>query len=248
VILYTAFGTEGTINSPYNLGRTATHEVGHWLNLLHVWGDAICGDDLVGDTPTQEKANYGCQLFPHITCNNGPNGDLFVDFMDYSDDGCLAMFTNGQKQRTDATLAVARSGLATSQGCGANVGIHDVVAAGNIIAYPNPGSGIFTIKSNGTAWHQPVIEIYNTIGKRIQFNSESDPIHDIHVDLKNAAAGLYFISVTDNNRVWKGSVEVQYTSFHFSFKALLRRRAFCIYSGAQSPLVQESVFRLSTNN
>ena len=60
VILYTAFGNTGTVSAPYNLGRTATHEVGHWLNLRHIWGDANCGDDYVGDTPKQQTSNYGC--------------------------------------------------------------------------------------------------------------------------------------------------------------------------------------------
>ena len=56
------FGTNGTAINPYHLGRTATHEIGHWFNLFHIWGDSNCGDDLVNDTPTQEEANFGCKL------------------------------------------------------------------------------------------------------------------------------------------------------------------------------------------
>lgn len=67
VILYSAFGRTGTLINTYNKGRTATHEIGHWMNLRHIWGDATCGDDLVGDTPQHTTANYGCPDYPHQT-------------------------------------------------------------------------------------------------------------------------------------------------------------------------------------
>jgi Pregnancy-associated plasma protein-A/Secretion system C-terminal sorting domain/Fibronectin type III domain len=119
VINYTAFGNTGTAASPYNLGRTATHEVGHWLNLRHIWGDATCGDDLVGDTPTQNTSNFGCPAFPHVTCSNGPNGDMWMNYMDYTDDACMYMFTTGQKTRMQSLFAAggSRVGLTTSLGC-----------------------------------------------------------------------------------------------------------------------------------
>jgi hypothetical protein len=119
VVNYTAFGNIGTATSPFNLGRTATHEVGHWLNLRHIWGDATCGSDLVTDTPTQSTSNFGCPSFPSVTCSNGPNGDLWMNYMDYTDDRCMYMFTTGQKTRMQALFASggARAGLATSAGC-----------------------------------------------------------------------------------------------------------------------------------
>ncbi|MCX8020593.1 MAG: M43 family zinc metalloprotease [Chitinophagaceae bacterium] len=69
VIDYQAFGTTGSAVAPFNKGRTATHEVGHWLNLRHIWGDdgsACKGSDLVSDTPNQGGPNYGCRLFPEF--------------------------------------------------------------------------------------------------------------------------------------------------------------------------------------
>jgi hypothetical protein len=110
VILNTAFGTTGTVASPFNLGRTATHEVGHWLNLHHIWGDRndCGGTDYVTDTPNAQLPNYGKPAFPHISCNNGPNGDMFMDYMDYVDDSAMVMFTAGQVVRMNATLAGAR--------------------------------------------------------------------------------------------------------------------------------------------
>jgi Pregnancy-associated plasma protein-A len=111
VILHSAFGTNGTVQAPFDKGRTATHEVGHWLNLRHIWADTMgCdGSDHVVDTPNAAGPNVGKPAFPHITCNNGPNGDMFVNYMDYSDDAAMFMFTTGQVARMSACLAGPRS-------------------------------------------------------------------------------------------------------------------------------------------
>ena len=114
VILHTAFGTTGVAADPFNLGRTATHEIGHFLNLHHIWGDTndCSGSDEVSDTPKAQAPNYGKPDFPHISCNNGPNGDMFMDYMDYVDDAAMFMFTQGQAARMNATLAGPRKKLA----------------------------------------------------------------------------------------------------------------------------------------
>jgi len=118
VILTTAFGRYGSASAPFNLGRTATHEVGHWLNLRHIWGDASCGNDFVSDTPTQQAANTGCPSFPKRTCGNTTNGDMFMNYMDYTDDACMYMFSTGQSSRMNALFAAggARASLTTSLG------------------------------------------------------------------------------------------------------------------------------------
>ena len=115
VILNTAFGTIGTATAPFNLGRTATHEVGHWLNLNHIWGDTsdCSGTDHVGDTPGAQLPNYGKPMFPHVSCTNGPNGDMFMNYMDYVDDNAMFMFTAGQVARMQAALAGPRSSIAS---------------------------------------------------------------------------------------------------------------------------------------
>lgn len=113
VITHTAFGTRGTATAPFNRGRTATHEVGHFLNLRHIWGDTedCSGSDLVADTPNSETANYGTPAFPHISCQNGPHGDMFMNYMDYVDDAAMFMFTQGQVERMITALESERSGL-----------------------------------------------------------------------------------------------------------------------------------------
>ena len=115
VILNTAFGTVGSAAAPFNLGRTATHEVGHWLNLNHIWGDTsdCSGTDHVSDTPAAQLPNFGKPVFPHITCHNAPNGDMFVNYMDYVDDAAMVMFTHGQVARMRATLVGPRKALVT---------------------------------------------------------------------------------------------------------------------------------------
>ena len=113
VILNTAFGTEGTAAAPFNKGRTLTHEVGHWLNLRHIWGDTLdcSGGDRVPDTPNCEGPNIGKPRFPVITCSNGPNGDMFMNYMDYTDDAGMFMFTAQQVLRMRTSLESVRSGL-----------------------------------------------------------------------------------------------------------------------------------------
>ena len=112
VIDYRYFGTMNT-RSPFHLGRTTTHEVGHWLNLFHIWGDTMdcSGTDKVDDTPKALDKNYGKPTFPHVSCNNGPNGDMFVNYMDYTDDAAMFMFTKGQAERMAATFLGPRSGF-----------------------------------------------------------------------------------------------------------------------------------------
>ena len=113
---YQYTGTIGTATAPFDLGRTATHEVGHWLNLRHIWGDGACGaSDFVDDTPDSDGPNYGCAL-GNVACSTV---DMVQNYMDYSDDGCMNLFTQGQ---TDRMLALFQPGgfresLLTSNAC-----------------------------------------------------------------------------------------------------------------------------------
>ncbi|MEM9544739.1 MAG: M43 family zinc metalloprotease [Bacteroidota bacterium] len=114
---YRYTGTIGTATAPFNLGRTATHEVGHWLNLRHIWGDGGCGvDDFVSDTPTSDAPNYGCAT-GHVSCGST---DMVQNYMDYSDDACMNLYTSGQKNRMQALFGVGgfRASLLSSNGCG----------------------------------------------------------------------------------------------------------------------------------
>jgi PKD repeat protein len=124
VILYASFGnTEKgsfpSMKAPYNLGRTLSHETGHWLGLRHIWGDANCGNDFCDDTPTQASESRNCQK-GRVSCGGS---NMVENYMDYSDDGCMNIFTNNQKSRMRAVLELSprRSSLIASNLCGQSV-------------------------------------------------------------------------------------------------------------------------------
>lgn len=115
-------GTGGTTTAPYNKGRTATHEIGHWLGLDHVWGDdgtSCSGSDGVTDTPNQAGENYGCPSFPHTdACTGSSPGVMYMNYMDYTDDACMYMYTAGQKAKMISVLNTSRASIKTSTACG----------------------------------------------------------------------------------------------------------------------------------
>lgn len=91
------FGTTGFVSAPFDGGRTTTHEVGHYLNLRHIWGDGRCNrDDFVSDTPKSDAPNYGCPSYPTVNCRSN---DMTMNYMDYVNDDCMYMFSEGQKAR-----------------------------------------------------------------------------------------------------------------------------------------------------
>ena len=100
-----AMGRTGTAKAPFNKGRTATHEVGHWMNLRHIWGDTNCGNDQVGDTPLHNTANYGCPSAGHKSTCTGQPVEMTMNYMDYTDDACMYMFSLGQRSRMLAVFA-----------------------------------------------------------------------------------------------------------------------------------------------
>lgn len=208
VIDYTAFGTTGAAAYPYNLGRTATHEIGHWLNLRHIWGDdgtACTGSDLVGDTPNQADEHYGCATFPAVSCSNGPNGDMFMNYMDYSDDRCMYMFTTGQKDRMQATLKTggSRNSVTTSGKCGAQPPqfIHTSAASINVV--PNPVvSGVATVTyklENAANIQLLVSDMYGNAQKNINIGAQTAGSYNIQpAELSQLKDGVYLIKLIAN--------------------------------------------------
>ncbi|HEX8061495.1 MAG TPA: M43 family zinc metalloprotease, partial [Cyclobacteriaceae bacterium] len=122
VVQYSSFGSvdKGTfpvMTAPYNHGRTMSHETGHWLGLRHIWGDGPCANDYVDDTPTQHAENRGCPV-TKVSCD-GVNLEMPQNYMDYSDDACMNIFTQGQKARILAVIEVSprRKQLITANVC-----------------------------------------------------------------------------------------------------------------------------------
>jgi PKD repeat protein len=104
IIGYKYFGRAGTIAAPYDGGRTTTHEIGHWLGLRHIWGDGDCSvDDFCEDTPNAGHANYSCE--PINSCGLFEN-DMIENYMDYTPDACMNIFTQDQKERMRTVMQV----------------------------------------------------------------------------------------------------------------------------------------------
>jgi hypothetical protein len=199
VLDYEYVGTTGA-TAPYNRGRTATHEIGHWLNIRHIWGDdgnSCSGSDLVSDTPNQAGETYGCPSFPLMdACSTVSPGIMFMNYMDYTDDACMNIFTEGQKTRMWATLNGSRLSLQTSNGCDP-VGIAPIASLGIFSLSPSPTTGAFTLTfGNPNQQHFDVI-IYNVLGEKVYFR-HYDALNEaeLHLDLQGNPAGIYLVEVS----------------------------------------------------
>jgi hypothetical protein len=217
VIAYDVFGTTGNVRAPYDKGRTATHETGHWLGLKHIWGDAVCGSDEVDDTPTQQYYNYGCPSFPHVSnCSPDANGDMFMNFMDFANDACMSLFTTGQKVRMRALFEKnnIRNSFLSSFACDSTLvqaapvaPVDTVVTAKQPITvkiYPNPIQSNVTIEYDATLKSATLktVNIYNVSGSKVYtttFNSAKTTI-----SVASLAKGLYIFTIEEGvNRVTK---------------------------------------------
>ncbi|MBM3442947.1 MAG: T9SS type A sorting domain-containing protein [Bacteroidetes bacterium] len=165
VIRYNVFGSRGRLSPPWNLGRTLTHEAGHWLGLRHLWGDTPCGDDGIDDTPRQKAGNRGIPAFPLLRseCANGPDGDMFMNFMDLSDDAALLMFTRGQAALMRQQFYGLRKGILGSKGAGEPWNLTAAQAARPRF-YPNPACGYIQIEGIPS---DTQVQIFNSEGQFI---------------------------------------------------------------------------------
>ncbi len=145
VIGYRYFGTTGVVQAPYNKGRTATHEVGHWLNLDHIWGDNNCGNDNCNDTPVQQSSNYSCPNFPSTSncTGNGSNGDMFMNYMDYTNDACMNLFTADQKSRMISAINQYRSNLLNHNLCNGSTNPSSWDCINGVCSDPGTGNGTY---------------------------------------------------------------------------------------------------------
>lgn len=194
VIRNNAFGFLGTVESPNDLGRTGTHEVGHWLSLRHIWGDETCGDDFVDDTPPAFEANYGCPEFPlnpNSKCGTDEYGEMFMNYMDYVDDACMNMFTTGQAVRMDGAIENYRFGLYDSYGCepGSAVMIDEVSGGSHFSLYPNPTAGIIHLRTGQDGYY--TLSLFDAGGRLVR--RELFPVRGevATVSLEDLAPGVY---------------------------------------------------------
>lgn len=196
---YRQFGTMN-VDEPYHLGRTCTHELGHYFGLEHVWGpsfNSCCNDDDgIADTPNScETYLEECPSHPVISCTQP---DMFMNYLFYTDDECMGMFTNGQKARMLATLSMMRTGLLTSNGCGL-VADTEAAAASGLVIFKNPVRETldFEVKSAGSMqWEASLIDF---TGRKIASKKISaNQLQSFAVG--EAPAGMYFLLVENEGK------------------------------------------------
>lgn len=200
------FGTTGTASAPFNKGRTATHEIGHYFGLEHPWGDdgSSCGSnansDGVADTPATDNPHYDCPTFPSNTntCTSSTNGAMFMNYMDYVNDACMAFFTAGQKTIMQNTLAGPRLSLLSSNGC-ASLGLNEVEAIKAIAVYPNPVSKYFMITSPQVSIDE--VEIFNSVGQLVKTQKLTQTNNIINIE--DLAAGTYYLRIYNEGQFLK---------------------------------------------
>jgi hypothetical protein len=206
VVLYTAFGTNGTAIAPFNLGRTATHETGHWLNMIHTWGDDSCGTDEVGDTPPQQAATRGNPSGMIISCGNGPYGNMYMNYMDFTDDIGMHMFTYGQRDRMRTLFAAGgfRYPLLSSPAASVapvSTGTSTTVVSGNEISvqiYPNPAATTVLVRMNNQAMLGSLLDVYNQMGQKVLSRRMNDL--SLQLDLSAWPGGVYFLHIADGHQ------------------------------------------------
>lgn len=212
VIKYNAFGTTGVLKAPYNKGRTATHEIGHWLGLRHLWGDENCGDDGIADTPLQQTSNNHCPSFPHTSsCSINGYGDMFMNFMDFTDDACMNMFTQGQKSEMRGQFAKGnpKNSFLNSSVCESSNAeggpvvnpVEDTAAAPLITTYPNPFNNEVTISSKNAAdVVGKIVKLYDATGKLVvtqMIQSKKTTLY-----LNKLPSGIYLLRIGDGEKLF----------------------------------------------
>ncbi len=203
-VLYTAFGLGGTAQAPYNQGRTCTHEIGHWLNLIHTWGDADCGDDEVADTPPQSQADYGNPSGIITSCGNTPYGNMYMNYMDFTDDIGMHMFTYGQRSRMRALFAPGgyRNPLLTSPAATAPAGEPAEVLArsGNFPVadvFPNPASSYVSVNLKDPTEVGCLLSVYTLTGQVVM--TERVTQQSFQLNVSGLAAGTYFMHLGNSD-------------------------------------------------
>jgi hypothetical protein len=206
VIKYNVFGTVGTLLAPYNKGRTATHEIGHWLGLKHLWGDSSCGDDGIADTPPQQAANYGCSSFPHLSqCSINSYGDMFMNFMDFSNDACMNVFTQGQKAEMRSLFALGgpRNSFLNSTACDSSNAAagplpKPVDSVLKITIYPNPFNNVVHVTANqDKEIVGKVLKLYSITGK-LYLKQTIESANTV-VNVNNLPSGIYILKIQGKN-------------------------------------------------
>lgn len=194
VINYRYFGYIAPMSFPYNLGRTATHEVGHWFGLRHIWGDGPCGsDDGIDDTPRADGSNFGCPSDLTASCSTT---DMWENYMDYTDDRCMNMFTQGQADFMHTTITNSRPAILNSTACWELTSVDEIEDVSSEIGlFPNPlQGGLLHITLPRAAQSDLDLSVFDAMGRLVfQRNLGTGTYSaDLVVQL---SAGVYVVQI-----------------------------------------------------
>ncbi|MEM1321529.1 MAG: zinc-dependent metalloprotease [Bacteroidota bacterium] len=189
IIVDTRYFASSCQDDTPHLGKTMTHEVGHYFNLQHPWGSAMnCdSDDGVSDTPRQERDYTGCPVYPVASCGSN---DMFVNFMDYSDDACLAMFTEGQRMRMLAALNGPRASLLSSNGCG----LLRPDPTEQLTVFPNPATNCIHIDLDTEEEALANVRLLDAAGRMV-YESNDLPRNILSIYTEGLSRGMYIVQV-----------------------------------------------------
>lgn len=197
VIGYNVFGKNSKMG--YEQGKTAVHEIGHWMGLRHIWGDGYCGDDWVDDTPKQGSFTPGCPSGIRPSCSNGPSGDMYMNYMDLTLDACINLFTEGQKERMRTLFegGGARYAMLSSYGLSQPTNneprpTEEPPGLSGHRMYPNPATNeIILDLSYDIRWMGKQIRITNVQGQAVMQVPVNSKI--VKLDISRLTPGLYFL-------------------------------------------------------
>lgn len=198
IIDFRYFGRNSVANSSkiYNLGRTTTHEIGHWLGLIHTWGDAVCGDDFCDDTPAAEGSNQTSFCTDkYSNCSGFRTRNMIENYMDYSPDSCMNIFTADQLGRMKAVLALSPRRVKLIES--AKLGRLDPAENLTVEVFPNPASEELNANVRFSDFQNFTLSVYDQRGNQLQSQSYIDVwSRKVTVDINKYNTGLYIFKVT----------------------------------------------------